>query len=603
MNIQKLYNMKKTFRFFAALAVLCLPSALLAQHFETGGRAYNVLSEEDHTVELTMRWSGSPYGGNFTVPSTVTYGGVTYDVVALGEYAFYRANLTSVAIPTSVTRIKTQCFLLATGPVAIYIPASVTDIEEMALVSLNMSYINVSEDNPNYCTIDGLLYSKDSMTIVQCPPGKSGAITLPQSTQHIGRFSFAYGQSITDIPLHEGITSIGYGAFMFASSLSNITIPSSVSFIGSNLFEGCTALNTLSIASGNSHYYLDGMMIYSMGGDTLVSCHKSEDSLYLPATLRVVGGMGGNSDVRYVHIPDGVTKINENAFEGSSLQSIDIPNSVAFIDEYAFVNCESLIRVVMPETLDTMGQGCFEYCTSLTSIDIPDGLHTIPHSAFFGSTALSHITWGNAVAVIDSFAFGGCSFTELYLPATLRSVRAGVFNGYYDGVLRRISFSAPIDTIEPEAFAGHHLESLRLMNNLPPVSLITLEYGADYGCLIDATVDSIIIPCGSLNAYLTDSYWGLFTGKYYEDCNGIDGVKDGEIIVYPNPVVDWLTICLGNNNYYQYIKLVNNLGESVFSSKIVGSNVEIDVSNIERGIYLLCLYNSDGITTKKVILQ
>ncbi len=592
--------MKKTFRFFAALAVLCLPSALVAQHFETGGRAYNVLSEADHTVELTMRWSGSPYGGNFTVPSTVTYGGVTYDVVALGELAFYRANLSSVSIPTSITRIKTQCFLLATGPTAIYIPASVTEIDEMALSALNLTYIIVSEDNSNYCTVDGLLFSKDTTTLVQYPAGKSGSVVLPPSTQHIGRFSFAYSHSLSSVTIHEGVSSIGYGAFMFASTLSNITIPSTVSFVGSNLFEGCTALNTLSIASGNSHYYMDGMMIYSSGGDTLVSCHKSVDSIFLPASLRVVGGFGGNNNIRYVHVPDGVTVINENAFENSSLMYIDLPNSVSFIDEYAFVDCESLIRVGMPASLDTMGHGCFEYCTNLTYIEIPDGLHTIPNSAFFGSTALSHITWGNNVAVIDSFAFGGCSFEELYLPATLRSVRAGAFNGYYDGTLRRVAFSAPVDTIEPEAFTGHHLESLRLMNSEPPVSLTTLEYGADYGCLVDATVDSIIIPCCSIDAFLADTYWGLFEGIYYENCNGIDIASGGDIIVYPNPATE--RVIIHGIQDGSCIELVNFLGQSIIRQAIFSNRVELDVSCLERGAYYLRIHTADGITTSKVVL-
>lgn len=593
--------MNRTIRFFSIAIMLCLHSALVAQHFEVNGKAYNVLSAVDHTVELTMRWSGSPYGGNFTVPTTVTYEGVTYDVVALGEYAFYRANLTSVAIPTSISLIKTHCFVLATGPTSIYIPASVTEIEEMSLVPLNMTYINVSEDNPNYCTIDGLLYSKDSTTLVQCPPGKNGAVTLPQCTQHIGCFSFAYGQSITGVSLHEGITSIGYGAFMFASSLNNIIIPSTVSFIGSNLFRGCSALNTLSIASGNSHYYMDGMMIYSSGGDTLVSCHKSADSIFLPASLRVVGGFGGNSNVRYVHVPDGVTVIDENAFENSSLENIDLPNSVTFIDEYAFVDCGFLIRVGMPASLDTLGQGCFEYCTNLTSIDIPDGLHSIPNSAFFGSTALSHITWGNNVTVIDSFAFGGCPFEELYLPATLRSVRSGAFNGYYDGTLRRIAFSAPVDTIEPEAFTGHHLESLRLMNSVPPVSLVTMEYGTDYGCLIDATVDSIIIPCGSLAAYLADTYWGQFDGKYYEDCNVIDVVSEGEISVYPNPATDHVIVHGIQDGIC--VELVNMLGQNVLLRKISGSEVELDVSCLERGVYYLLVHTTAGIVTGKVVLR
>lgn len=272
-----------------------------------------------------------------------------------------------------------------------------------------------------------------------------------------------------------------------------------------------------------------------------------------------------------------------------------------FIDEYAFYSCESLTQVVLPASLDTMGQGCFEYCNALTSVDIPDGLHTVPNSAFFGDDALSQITWGNGVTVIDSFAFGVCPFGELYLPATLRSVWNGAFNGYYDGTLRRVVFSAPVDTIEPEVFTGHHLESLRLMNSVPPVSLTTLDYGADYGCLFEATVDSIIIPCGSRAAYLADTYWGQFDGKYYEDCNGINVVSDGEISVYPNPATDRVIVQGIQDGIC--VEVVNMLGQNVLLHKIFGSKVELDVRRLERGVYYLFVHTTAGIITRKVVLR
>ena len=515
----------------ALMAAACIPLAATAQHFETGGKAYNVLSEEDHTVELTMRYSGTPYSGNFTVPSTVTYGGQTYDVVALGEYAFYYATLSGVTIPSSVTRIKTKCFLFSNGPATLTIPASVTQIDDLAIAARNNTAIDVDGDNPCYCTIDGMLFSKDSTTLVRCPMGMGGTIALPQATQHVGRYAFAYCMSLTGVTLHEGISSLGYGAFMFANLLDNVVIPASVTHIGANLFARCTALDNLSVASGNSHYYMDGMMILSAGGDTLVSCHRSADTLQLPATLRVVGGVCGNTNVRYVNIPDGATTIDENAFENSTLASIDMPGSLSFIDEYAFNYCTSLTHVGLPPTLDTMGTGCFYQCTHLTSIAIPDGLRIIPMEAFFGCEALSDITWGNAVEVIDSFAFGGCAIEELLLPATLRSVRCGAFNGYYDGTLRRVAFTAPVDTIEPETFYGQHLESLRLRNTVPPVSRTTMEYGDDYGCLLDATVDTIIIPCGSLEAYISDGYWGLFADYFVEDCAGIAEAEADNLVI------------------------------------------------------------------------
>ena len=585
----------------ALLLTVCIPSVASAQYFEVGGIAYNVLSTTEHTVEVTSKWSGTFYQGRINIPATVTHDSITYDVVALGDRAFYGGTLYNVTIPSSVTRIKYGCFLFASRLSSITVPASVTDIEALAFASTGLTSINVDEENPNYRSIGGILFSKDTSTIVECPTGKRGTISLPENTKHLAQLAFAYCQSITDVILPEGLSSIGYYGFIYDDCLNNIVIPSTVSFIGDGPFGGCTALISLTIAEGNSHYYMDSLTIYTMGGDTLVSCHKSTDSLFLPSTLRVVGGFNGNNDIRYVHLPDGVTTIGDDAFANSSLESIDLPNQLELIDNYAFYGCESLTQVGMPSALDKMGEGCFELCSSLTSIDIPNGVHTIPGSAFYFCESLSHITWGDAVTVIDSFAFGGCAFTEIQLPATLRSIRLGAFESYYTSTLRSVTFSAPIDTIEPETFTGHQMETLRFMNNVPPVTVTSPEFGSDYGCLYMAGADSIIIPCGSLDNWLADDYWGLqFDDIFHEDCDGIDAATDFEISVYPNPAHGDISIHV---NQPATITVIDMQGRTVIPTISCDSHLSLPTSQLLSGTYYLRLHTSDGITIRKVILQ
>ena len=516
---------------FAVLMAACLPAVASAQNFMSGGIGYHVLSSEDHTVEVTGKESCTPYSGNINIPATVTYNGETYDVVALGEEAFSQASLSGIIIPSSVTQIKRGCFLFASGPSSITIPASVAVIEPMAFATNNLNAINVDENNPNFMSMDKMLFSKDTTTLVECLKTKSGAVTLPQRTRHLAANAFAYCQNITGVTLPEGLESIGYWAFVDNQHLNNVVIPSSVTHIAPGPFVNCPALVNLSIAEGNTHYYMDGMMIYSAGGDSLVSAHKSADSVFLPNTLRYVNGFGGNSNVKYVHVPDGVTTIGNEAFNGSSLQSIDLPSHLHFIDEWAFYYCTSLTRVSMPATLDTMGEGCFHSCSHLTSVVIPDGLHTIPEGAFFMCTSLSDITWGNAVEVIDTCAFGDCSFTELTLPPTLKTIRMTAFIGDYRGRLKRLTFSDPIDTIEVDAFYSQPLQMLRLKNTVPPAT--TDDGYGTYGCLDGTDADSIVVPCGSLNAWLSDSYWGQFADKYVEDCNmGIGDPDANTISIY-----------------------------------------------------------------------
>ena len=515
----------------AVLMAACLPAVASAQNFMSGGIGYHVLSSEDHTVEVTGKESCTPYSGNINIPATVTYNSETYDVVALGEEAFSQASLSGIIIPSSVTQIKYGCFLFANCPSTINVPASVTDIETLAFAAFNLNAINVDENNPNFMSMDKMLFSKDTTTLVECLMTKSGVVTLPQRTRHLAANAFAYCQNITGVTLPEGLESIGYWAFVDNQHLNNVVIPSSVTHIAPGPFVNCPALVNLSIAEGNTHYYMDGMMIYSAGSDSLVSCHKSADSVFLPNTLRYVNGFGGNSNVKYVHVPDGVTTIGNEAFNGSSLRSIDLPSHLHFIDEYAFYYCQSLTRVGMPTILDTMSEGCFHSCNHLTSIEIPNGLRTIPEAAFFMCNSLSDITWGDAVEVIDTCAFGDCSFTELTLPPTLKTIRMTAFIGDYRGMLKRLTFSAPVDTIEVDAFYSQPLRMLRLKNTVPPAT--TDDGYGTYGCLDGTDADSIVVPCGSLNAWLADSYWGQFADKYVEDCNmGIDDPDMENINIY-----------------------------------------------------------------------
>lgn len=576
------------------LMLLSIPAIAAAQLFEVGGISYQVLSPSEHTVEVIPRLSCTYYSGNINIPSTVSHNDTIYVVVALGEEAFCYARLSSITIPSTVTQIKYGCFLFASVPSSITIPASVTYIGPLAFAANNLTNITVDANNTSYMSMDGMLFSKDTTTVVECMLTKSGTVSLPQDTKHISPLAFAYCHNIVGITLPEGLSSIGSWAFVDNQRLNHVVIPSSVTHLGACPFPNCPALSSLSIAEGNTHYYMDGMMIYSVGGDTLVSAHRSADSVYLPSTLRYVTGFGGNSTVRYVHIPDGVNTIGNEAFNGSSLVSIDLPARLASIDDWAFYNCTSLARIAMPVALDTMGEGVFHSCSQLTSITIPNRLRTIPEAAFFMCTSLSRITWGDSVEVIDTAAFGDCAFPELVLPATLRSIRQTAFIGDYNGRLKRVIFSAPVDTIEMDAFYMQPLSLLRLKNLQPPVTT------AD-GCLDNTFVDTISIPCGSLNAYLADPYWGQFADVYREDCSQIDSATNHMITVYPNPATTRLTIGVNSGNCR--VELVNALGQSVLSQCVDGGTANIDVAGIARGIYFLILRTTARPAMRKVVLQ
>ena len=241
--------------------------------------------------------------------------------------AFDRTKVTSITIPASVTYIDTETIYKQSNGKIMYGHGAFSNM-------LSLQKIDVAENNANYKSIDGILYSKDETKLYVCPPGKQGKVTIPDTVQTLAAGTF-YGCKITEIILPNTLKQIPESCFQYCHELKKIKIPKSVTEIkdimGINTdlvfgtehgtFRACNELQNIDVALDNPNYKSVDNILYNKQGTELYYCPN---------------GKTGN-----IKVPDGVHTIGEGAFTTGGYDTITIhyegviiPDSVTEIKEY-----------------------------------------------------------------------------------------------------------------------------------------------------------------------------------------------------------------------------------------------------------------------------
>ena len=285
-----------------------------------------------------------------------------------------------VTIPNSVIIFGYSAFDSCESLISVTIPDSVTCIDDRTFSSCtSLTSIEVSGNNKNYSSTDGVLFNKDKSELITYPAGKTDSeYAIPNSVTSIGNYAFACSTNLTSVSIPNSVTSIGYDTFEDCTSLTSVTIPDSVTSIGWDTFENCTSLASITIGNG----------ITSIG----------------------LGAFSGCTSLTSVTIPDSVTSVGNSAFyDCTSLASVTIPNSVTSIDEHAFYNTayyndesnwDNGVLYISDCLIDTNYN--FD---STTDYIIKDGTRIIANSAFSKWDNLISVTIPNSVTSIGDSAF------------------------------------------------------------------------------------------------------------------------------------------------------------------------------------------------------
>ena len=421
----------------------------IAYGFEQNGISYNILSEDELTLEVTQ--SETEYSGDIVIPGQVTYEGKTYSVTnigisafqycrdlvsvvipnttkIIGSNAFYDcSSLCSLSIPESVSEIGSGTFMNCTSLKDLTIPASVTTITTYAFygctalqsivlpknlstiescafadcISLTSLYIPTSVKSIG----EDAFWNCYSLLSVNIPDGISSiaestfnecrsltAINIPESVEIIGRAAFYNCLSLSSIKLPLSLISIGEWAFQCCNSLTTVDIPAAVTTIEYGAFSSCAKLENINVAEENKFFSSIDGVLYNKDATKIVSCPAPRTEFTFPNSVEVIG-MDAFRDCELlssIAIPNTVKEIESYAFMGcKSLKSVIIPPLVKSLEKYTFLECSSLESVIIPEALTSIDEGAFSDCTSLKEIQMKNPV-PFECDAGFGKEVLSN---------------------------------------------------------------------------------------------------------------------------------------------------------------------------------------------------------------------
>ena len=302
-------------------------------------------------------------------------------------------------LPPTITHLKIH------GPIG---------VEDFKQMRLNMTVLYDLDMEDAECSIipeNALLDKKVLMNV-----------KLPRELLIIQENAFKGCSSLKGtMTLPAGVTTIGWAAFQGCSSLEKVEFSDVLEVIRGYAFEGCTSLqqeiyfpqNFTSIGSSafancrnlfgtvkfNKDFYMfmGNEGYWASDGYTFENCPNIEavDMSECEYVYQLPYGLFRNcTSLRSVLLPPYLERIENEGFAyDKNLTNIEFPQSLMYIDDYAFYNCSSLkhVNISQCSNFATIGNYAFAECASLLSVNLPSTLNWIQSRAFSNCRKLNEI--------------------------------------------------------------------------------------------------------------------------------------------------------------------------------------------------------------------
>lgn len=267
---------------------------------------------------------------------------------SIGSNAFYGCKYLTGAlvIPEGVTEIRRGAFNGCTGlNGTLTLPSTLKKLG-------NRGEDDMQDEGTDY--YGGVFQGCKNLT---------GNLTLPDNLELIRGYCFAgcsgfYGA----LRLPTKLKRVGNCVFQGCSGLTgSLTIPQNITTIPSEAFHGCGFNGTLSLHDG----------IINIANDAFADCHFRGE-LHLPKSLKVISdnAFGNNDFSGELKLPSSIGHIGSRAFANNwrLMGTLEFPEDMLSIGEFAFANCNMIEGIIFPESMETIRQNAFSGCYGINSI-------------------------------------------------------------------------------------------------------------------------------------------------------------------------------------------------------------------------------------------
>jgi hypothetical protein len=435
---------------------------------------------------------------NLTIPSSV---------VVIGNYAFCEcSSLTSLTIPKNVIAIGGAALSGCTGLTGLTIsrsipPALGTTCFDRVATSICKLYVPTGSK----ITYQNAKQWKDFVNITE--KEMEDVIQTPDLT--------VYPDPITGSTKAVTIDAGGLKSALTTTELATIN--------KLNIAGTINASDFLIIRD-----YMPDLTILDLSNATIVAYMGTKgtggnDNISYPANGVPVNAFfnqsafTGKTSLVSIMLPKTVTSVGENAFRlcGGLCGAVPLPPLVTSIGNNAYQSCTQLNGILtIPSSVTFIGEGAFAQCTGLNSITIPFGITSIEYATFYHCNRLIMINIPSSVTAIKNSAFYECGeLISLDIPSSVTSIGNNAF--VYCG-LASVTLPPSITTIEDYTFTEcHALQSITIPEGVKSIG------------------GAVFLKCYSLTNVSLPSSLTSIGNQTFSDCRNIS-----TIYAYPTtPIV------------------------------------------------------------------